>query len=193
MSAFLLEARDLARVYTMRRGLLGRPVEVRAVDGVSLRGEWEDARSRGRVGLGQVHGRTVGPRPRTARPRQGPVRGRADAGHRLHRVAALARPDADDLPGSARRPRPPSSPSPRRCASRSTSTALAPRRSEPIGPATLLASVGLRPTMASATRTSFRAASASGRSWRGRLRPSLACSSATSPSPRSTSRSRPRS
>jgi peptide/nickel transport system ATP-binding protein len=33
----LLEARDLVRRYAMRRGLLGRPVEVRAVDGVTLR------------------------------------------------------------------------------------------------------------------------------------------------------------
>ncbi|RKK02833.1 ATP-binding cassette domain-containing protein [Pseudoroseomonas wenyumeiae] len=33
----LLEARDLVRRYSMRRGMLGRPVEVRAVDGVTLR------------------------------------------------------------------------------------------------------------------------------------------------------------
>jgi peptide/nickel transport system ATP-binding protein len=33
----LLEARDLVRRYAMRRGLMGRPVEVRAVDGVTLR------------------------------------------------------------------------------------------------------------------------------------------------------------
>jgi peptide/nickel transport system ATP-binding protein len=33
----LLEARDLVRRYAMRRGLLGRAVEVRAVDGVTLR------------------------------------------------------------------------------------------------------------------------------------------------------------
>lgn len=32
----LIEAQDLLRSYTMRRGLFGRPVEVRAVDGVSL-------------------------------------------------------------------------------------------------------------------------------------------------------------
>ncbi|WP_226782897.1 ABC transporter ATP-binding protein [Oceaniglobus trochenteri] len=33
----LLDARGLVRVYTARRGLLGRPARVRAVDGVSLR------------------------------------------------------------------------------------------------------------------------------------------------------------
>lgn len=36
-TADLLEARDLALSYTVRRGLLGRPTVVRAVDGVSLR------------------------------------------------------------------------------------------------------------------------------------------------------------
>lgn len=36
MNAPLLQVRNVARRYTMRRGLLGRPVEVRAVDGVSL-------------------------------------------------------------------------------------------------------------------------------------------------------------
>jgi peptide/nickel transport system ATP-binding protein len=36
MNAPLLQVRNVARHYTMRRGLLGRPVEVRAVDGVSL-------------------------------------------------------------------------------------------------------------------------------------------------------------
>ncbi|RDJ25457.1 ABC transporter ATP-binding protein [Bosea caraganae] len=36
MSAPLLQVRNVARYYSMRRGLLGRPVDVRAVDGVSL-------------------------------------------------------------------------------------------------------------------------------------------------------------
>ncbi len=39
MTEALLEARALVRRYAMRRGLFGRPVEVRAVDGVSLRVE----------------------------------------------------------------------------------------------------------------------------------------------------------
>ena len=44
----LLEARGLVRRYAMRRGLLGRPVEVRAVDGVTLR--LEAGRTLGLVG-----------------------------------------------------------------------------------------------------------------------------------------------
>jgi peptide/nickel transport system ATP-binding protein len=44
----LLEATGLARRYAMRRGLLGRPVEVRAVDGVSL--TLERGRTLGLVG-----------------------------------------------------------------------------------------------------------------------------------------------
>ncbi|MGO4406792.1 ABC transporter ATP-binding protein [Bosea sp. RAF48] len=36
MSAPVLQVRNVSRRYTMRRGLLGSPVEVRAVDGVSL-------------------------------------------------------------------------------------------------------------------------------------------------------------
>lgn len=44
----LLEARDLVRRYSMRRGMLGRPVEVRAVDGVTLR--LEAGRTLGLVG-----------------------------------------------------------------------------------------------------------------------------------------------
>jgi len=44
----LLQARELVRLYTMRRGLLGRPVEVRAVDGVTL--ALERGRTLGLVG-----------------------------------------------------------------------------------------------------------------------------------------------
>ena len=47
MSA-LLEARGLVRSYSMRRGMLGRPAEVRAVDGVSL--TLEHGRTLGLVG-----------------------------------------------------------------------------------------------------------------------------------------------
>ena len=48
MSAPLLEAQGLVRRYTMRRGWLGRPVEVRALDGVSL--TLERGRTLGLVG-----------------------------------------------------------------------------------------------------------------------------------------------
>ncbi|MBR0650214.1 ABC transporter ATP-binding protein [Roseomonas terrae] len=44
----LLQARELVRRYTMRRGLMGRPVEVRAVDGVTL--ALERGRTLGLVG-----------------------------------------------------------------------------------------------------------------------------------------------
>ncbi|KAA2212908.1 ABC transporter ATP-binding protein [Teichococcus oryzae] len=44
----LLEARELVRRYSMRRGMLGRPVEVRAVNGVTLR--LEAGRTLGLVG-----------------------------------------------------------------------------------------------------------------------------------------------
>jgi peptide/nickel transport system ATP-binding protein len=44
----LLEAKDLVRRYWMRRGMFGRPVEVRAVDGVSL--SLERGRTLGLVG-----------------------------------------------------------------------------------------------------------------------------------------------
>jgi len=44
----LLEAKDLVRRYTMRRGLFGTPAEVRAVDGVSL--TLEQGRTLGLVG-----------------------------------------------------------------------------------------------------------------------------------------------
>jgi peptide/nickel transport system ATP-binding protein len=46
--SILLEAKDLVRRYTMRRGLFGRPVELRAVDGVSL--TLERGRTLGLVG-----------------------------------------------------------------------------------------------------------------------------------------------
>ena len=48
MSAPLLEAQGLVRRYAMRRGWLGRPVEVRALDGVSL--TLERGRTLGLVG-----------------------------------------------------------------------------------------------------------------------------------------------
>ena len=46
--AELLVAEDITRRYAMRRGLMGRTVEVRAVDGVSLR--LERGRTLGLVG-----------------------------------------------------------------------------------------------------------------------------------------------